>query len=88
MCPAGRLVRLKTRAIRGFLYHLSMQAQTSAAGTRHSFRAYDPRLEPIAAKVAAGERLSAEDGLALYRTQDVLAVGWLANPSANACMAT
>ncbi|MFZ0395295.1 MAG: aminofutalosine synthase MqnE [Terracidiphilus sp.] len=56
-----------------------MQAQTSAAGTRHSFRAYDPRLEPIAAKVAAGERLSAEDGLALYRTQDVLAVGWLAN---------
>jgi len=39
----------------------------------------DRRLEPIRAKVEAGERLSGEDGLALYRTQDLLAVGWLAN---------
>ncbi len=27
----------------------------------------------------AGERLSADDGLKLYRSRDVLAVGWLAN---------
>ena len=45
----------------------------------HSFRTYDPRLEPIAAKVMAEERLSAEDALTLYGTRDVLAVGWLAN---------
>ena len=39
----------------------------------------DARLEPIRAKVAAGERLSAEDGLLLYRTPDLLGVGWIAN---------
>jgi aminodeoxyfutalosine synthase len=39
----------------------------------------DPRLEPIAGKVLAGERLDAADGLALYRTPDLLALGWLAN---------
>src|SRR6202049_4079017 len=39
----------------------------------------DPRLEPIAAKVLAGQRLDAADGLALYRTPDLLAAGWLAN---------
>ena len=39
----------------------------------------DARLEPIAAKVLGGERLDAADGLALYRSPDLLAVGWLAN---------
>jgi aminodeoxyfutalosine synthase len=39
----------------------------------------DQRLAPIAKKVFAGERLSMEDGIALYRTPDLLAVGWLAN---------
>lgn len=39
----------------------------------------DARLEPVAQKVLAGERLSFEDGLALYRSPDMLAVGWLAN---------
>ena len=39
----------------------------------------DARLEPIAAKVLAGERLSFEDGVALYRSPDLLALGWLAN---------
>ncbi len=39
----------------------------------------DARLEPIAQKVLAGERLSAEDGVALFRTSDLLSVGWLAN---------
>ena len=36
-------------------------------------------LLPIAAKVAAGERLNFDDGVALYRSGDILAVGWLAN---------
>ena len=39
----------------------------------------DQRLKPIAEKVLAGERLSMEDGIALYRSPDLLAVGWLAN---------
>ncbi len=39
----------------------------------------DPRLEPIAPKVLAGERLSVEDGLALFESHDLLALGWLAN---------
>ena len=39
----------------------------------------DKRLEAIAAKVMAGERLTFDDGVALYRSNDLLAVGWLAN---------
>ncbi len=46
---------------------------------KHAFRTYDPRLEPIAEKVLGGERLSFDDGVTLYGTRDVLAVGWLAN---------
>jgi aminodeoxyfutalosine synthase len=46
---------------------------------RHSFQTHDPRLEAIAARVLAGQRLSYEDGIVLYDTSDVLAVGWLAN---------
>ena len=39
----------------------------------------DARLEPVAAKVLAGERLNAADGVALYESHDLLALGWLAN---------
>lgn len=46
---------------------------------RHSFQTDDRELEPIAAKVLAGERLNFDDGVALYRSGDILAVGWLAN---------
>ncbi len=45
----------------------------------HSFQTDDARLGPIHDKVMAGERLSADDALALYRTGDILAVGWMAN---------
>ena len=45
----------------------------------HSFQTDDPRLEPIHRKVITGERLNADDALALYRTGDILAVGWMAN---------
>jgi aminodeoxyfutalosine synthase len=51
----------------------------TAAPARHSFQSYDPRIEAIAEKVFAQKRLSFDDGLALYGTGDVLAVGWLAN---------
>jgi aminodeoxyfutalosine synthase len=39
----------------------------------------DARLEPIAQRVLASERLTSEDGLALFQSHDLLAVGWLAN---------
>jgi len=39
----------------------------------------DTSLRPIADKVLAGERLSFDDGVTLYKTPDLLAVGWLAN---------
>jgi len=45
----------------------------------HDFQTDDPRMKPICDKVLAGERLNANDALALYRTGDILAVGWMAN---------
>ena len=45
----------------------------------HSFQADDAALKPIYAKVQSGERLNEQDALALYRTADILAVGWMAN---------
>ena len=39
----------------------------------------DQRLLPIRDKVALGERLNEADAMTLYRTQDLLSVGWLAN---------
>jgi len=42
-------------------------------------RISDSRLEPVADKVLANERLAAADGLLLYQTSDLLTVGWLAN---------
>ena len=39
----------------------------------------DPRLEPIWERVRTGERLSREDGLTLFATDDLLGVGRLAD---------
>ena len=62
---------------------LSSAAETPAAGAeqrpRHGFETSDARLRAIAAKVEAGERLGFDDGVALYRSPDILAVGWMAN---------
>ncbi len=44
-----------------------------------TFHLTDASLEPIAAKVAAGERLSREDGIALYESSDLLGIGQLAD---------
>jgi aminodeoxyfutalosine synthase len=43
------------------------------------FQAEDARLLPIADKVFAHQRLSFDDAVTLYRSADILAVGWLAN---------
>ena len=39
----------------------------------------DEKLKPAAEKILAGERLTLEDGITLYRSPDLLAIGWLAN---------
>jgi aminodeoxyfutalosine synthase len=43
------------------------------------FHLSDPSLEPIAAKVLAGERLTREDGVALYTSRDLLGIGQMAD---------
>jgi aminodeoxyfutalosine synthase len=62
---------------------LSTAAETRTAGAeqrpRHGFETSDARLRAIAARVEAGERLGFDDGVALYRSPDILAVGWMAN---------
>jgi aminodeoxyfutalosine synthase len=45
----------------------------------HPFQTDDARLKPIAEKVVAQQRLGPDDALALYRSRDILAVGWMAN---------
>jgi aminodeoxyfutalosine synthase len=62
-----------------FGYSLNMQLEPADACSAQPFRTNDAQLEPIAAKVLAGERLDFSDGLALYAAKDILAVGWLAN---------
>jgi aminodeoxyfutalosine synthase len=42
-------------------------------------RITDPALQPIADKVAAGERLTAAEGVTLFRTPDLLGLGTLAD---------
>jgi aminodeoxyfutalosine synthase len=56
-----------------------MAAPSISARPRHSFQTDDSALESIARKVDAGERLSFDDGVTLYRSGDILAVGWMAN---------
>src|SRR6266581_3338604 len=51
----------------------------SATRSTHSFQTDDSRLLSIHEKVLGGKRLDCEDALALYRTGDILAVGWMAN---------
>ncbi|MGH2707568.1 MAG: aminofutalosine synthase MqnE, partial [Actinomycetota bacterium] len=42
-------------------------------------RLRDPALHPIADKVGAGERLTPDEGVALYATADLLGLGTLAD---------
>jgi aminodeoxyfutalosine synthase len=45
----------------------------------HAFQTDDAGLFPVAEKVLARHRLEVTEALALYRSPDILAVGWLAN---------
>lgn len=53
--------------------------QSAADFPRHPLQINDRRLAPIAEKVLNGQQLDFEDGLVLYSSSDILAVGWLAN---------
>src|SRR5262245_15176691 len=53
--------------------------RTNPAPPLHEFQAEDHRILPIADKVFAHERLSFDDTVAIYRSSDILAMGWLAN---------
>ena len=56
-----------------------MAATDTVTNPRHSFQTDDATLAPIAHKVEHGERLTFDDGVTLYRSGDILAVGWMAN---------
>jgi aminodeoxyfutalosine synthase len=54
-------------------------ANGNSVAPRHGFQTDDPRLRSIADRVLARERLTFDDAVVLYRSPDILAVGWLAN---------
>src|SRR5579863_9309793 len=56
-----------------------IKSMSSTHLQRHAFQSDDQRLYAIQDRVLAGQRLCADDALALYRSPDILAVGWLAN---------
>ncbi len=56
-----------------------MTVQSLPITERHPFHTNDPRLGAIAERVLSRTRLSFDDGVALYQSSDLLAVGWLAN---------
>src|SRR5471032_1653291 len=74
---AGPPKHSKTSAQQGIIF-LAMLT-TTPTPSRHGFQTDDSTLQPIAARVFARERLSFDDAVMLYRSSDILAVGWLAN---------
>jgi len=62
-----------------FRYDGKCMATSTPEQNRHAFQTDDIRLKPIADKIFAHERLSFDDGVTLYRSPDILALGWLAN---------
>src|SRR5579859_7916253 len=69
------LPRCLTHAV---LYY-SVDMASSVPILRHEFQTDDARLQPIAEKIFARERLTFDDAVTLYRSPDILAIGWLAN---------
>ncbi len=45
----------------------------------HPFQTDDESLRPVHAKIAGNKRLDADDIVSLYRSKDILAIGWMAN---------
>ena len=57
----------------------SFQVRFSTCMNPYPNQIEDQALKPIAAKVFAGERLTFEEGVRLYESNDLLAIGHLAN---------
>src|SRR6266849_5975037 len=75
MVPEGEALVAKAH----FSLSYKHMATSIATTARHAFQTDDRRLQPIAEKVFAQQRLSFEDAVTLYRSADILAVGWMAN---------
>jgi aminodeoxyfutalosine synthase len=56
-----------------------MNYQPPSTCAYRPFETRDERVRAVADKVFHGDRLDFEEGVALYRSSDILAVGWLAN---------
>ena len=70
---------MRTGGVRPPCYSLVGGMFANGSQTLMQPRFDDPRLRSIADKVMAGERLSFDDGLSLYRSPDLLGIGYLAN---------
>jgi aminodeoxyfutalosine synthase len=75
LCSAVRVTAPRPAAVAGAL----TPGEKILATATSPARLHDTALEPVREKVLAGRRLSFEDGLALYRTHDLLGLGQLAN---------
>jgi hypothetical protein len=73
-----RMSRLsKTRRYRGMIFSdLQYMANGNPVAPRHEFQTEDSRLESIADKVFAHDRLSFDDAVGLYGSPDILGLGW------------
>src|SRR5262249_49248323 len=70
----------KTAGVRGMIFVMANSiASEKVHKPSHGFQTDDAAVRLISDKVLAHHRLSLEDAVALYRTPDILAVGWLAN---------
>jgi aminodeoxyfutalosine synthase len=58
---------------------MSTRSEAKGAPRLIEARSRDAALEAVRDKVLSGKRLSFEDGVALYKTDDLLLLGWLAN---------
>lgn len=58
---------------------MEMSSTSSQARTVRPFETEDPGLRPVHEKVVAGKGLELDDIVALYRSTDILAIGWMAN---------
>ena len=52
---------------------------TALLATKALLEIEDPRLVPILKKVESGQRLSYEDGVTMFRSSDILSLGYMAN---------
>ena len=60
------------------MFNVGFANQGDGASTS-SLRLEDLSLQPVAAKVLAGERLTFDEGVTLYRSNDLLSIGYLAD---------